>query len=74
MASSVAEYENSGIAVLMSNGEDGFKEMEMGLEFAGKTFVDALGKRPEEVTINERGFGEFLCMGGSVSVWVLKVH
>jgi alpha-amylase len=67
-----AEYENSGIAVLMSNGEDGFKEMEMGLAFAGKTFIDTLGKRSEEVTINDQGSGEFLCLGGSVSVWVLK--
>lgn len=68
------EFENSGIAVLMSNGDEGFKEMEIGANFAGKTFVDVLGKRKEDVLIDENGFGEFLCEAGNVSVWVLKVH
>lgn len=68
------EFENSGIAVLMSNGDEGFKAMEIGKHFAGKTFVDVLGKREEEILIDENGFGEFLCEAGSVSVWVLKVH
>ena len=68
------EFENSGIAVLMSNGDEGFKAMEIGKHFAGKTFVDVLGKREEEILIDENGFGEFLCEAGNVSVWVLKVH
>lgn len=67
------EHPNSGFAVLMSNGEEGFKEMEMGAQFAGKIFIDALGNRQEEVILNENGRGEFYCNGGSVSVWVLKV-
>ncbi len=62
-----------GLAVLMSNGDEGFKEMEIGAKFSGKTFIDALGNRPEEVTINENGKAEFFCNGGSVSVWVLKL-
>ncbi|MGF1925811.1 MAG: alpha-amylase, partial [Bacteroidia bacterium] len=66
------EHPNSGIAVLMTNGEEGFKEMDMGIEFSGKVFVDGLGNRAEEVTINEDGKGEFFCNAGSVSVWVLK--
>lgn len=60
-----------GIAVLMSNGDEGFKEMEIGIEFSGKTFIDALGNRAEEVTLNESGKGKFFCNGGSVSVWVI---
>ncbi len=68
------DHPNSGFAVLMSNGEEGFKEMEIGVEFAGKTFIDALGNRQEEVTLNENGSGEFYCNGGSVSVWILKVQ
>jgi len=67
------EHPNSGLAVLMSNGDEGFKEMEIGEKFSGKIFIDILGKREEEVTINENGCGEFLCAAGSVSVWVLKV-
>lgn len=66
------EHSNSGFAVLMSNGDEGFKEMEVGTAFGGKVFIDILGSRQEEVTINEDGKGEFLCNGGSVSVWVVK--
>ena len=67
------EHENSGLAVVMSNGEDGIKVMELGEKFARKTFIDVLGKREEEVTVNQDGYGEFFCNAGSVSVWVLKV-
>lgn len=66
------EHTNSGLAVLMSNGDEGFKEMQVRTAFAGKTFVDALGKRQEEVQIDLDGNGEFFCDAGSVSVWVLK--
>lgn len=66
------EHESSGIAVVMSNGEEGCKEMEIGKSFAGKAFIDLLGKRDEEVHIDENGVGRFLCNGGSVSVWALK--
>ncbi|RZL48055.1 MAG: alpha-amylase [Pedobacter sp.] len=68
------EHENSGIAVIMSNGDEGFKEMEIGQQFAGKTFIDVLGRRNEEILINENGCGEFLCEAGCVSVWILKIN
>jgi len=64
------EHPDAGLAVLLSNGDEGFKQMEVGQHFAGKTFKDALGNRQEEVVIDEYGFGEFYCNGGSVSVWV----
>ena len=66
------EHENSGLAVLMSTGEEGYKEMEIGKKFAGKTFIDALGNREGELVIDENGWAEFHCNAGSVSVWVLK--
>lgn len=66
------EHPQSGLAVLMSNGDAGFKEMEVGTQFIGKIFIDILGKREEAVMIKEKGYGEFLCAAGSVSVWVLK--
>ncbi|RYG19255.1 MAG: alpha-amylase [Chitinophagaceae bacterium] len=68
------EHPNSGLAVIMSNGDEGFKEMEIGADFAGKVFIDLLGNRNEEITLDENGKGEFYCNGGSVSVWVLKVQ
>ena len=68
----LAENEQSGCAVLMSNGDAGTKKMEMGETNKGKVFVDYLGKCGEEVTIDENGFGEFRCDAGSVSVWIQK--
>jgi alpha-amylase len=46
--------------------------MEMGKRYAGKTFIDFLGKNPHEVTLNEEGWGEFTTPAGSVSVWIEK--
>lgn len=66
----IPERENSGLAVLMSNGGEGFKAMEMGTIHAGKTMKDILGNRTEEVTVNEEGWAEFFCNEESVSVWV----
>lgn len=66
------EHPHSGLAVLMSNGDEGFKSMEVGIQHAGKTFIDAFGYRKEKVVIDQRGWGTFLCNPGSVSVWVLR--
>lgn len=66
------ENANSGLAVVMSNGDEGFKEMEVGREFTGQTFIDALGNRQEEVIINDQGTGVFHCNGGSVAVWIAR--
>jgi alpha-amylase len=67
-----ADHPGSGCAVLLSNGEEGHKTMDMGKTHAGKTFVDYLGKHPAVVQLDEEGRGEFLVSPGSVSVWVQK--
>ncbi len=41
----IDENERSGCAVLLSNGEEGFKHMEIGKRHAGKVFTDYLHKR-----------------------------
>ena len=64
--------DHTGCAVLLSNGDDGTKKMEVGKRYAGKKFIDMLKKNPAEVEINEDGCGEFFCPAGSVSVWVEK--
>ena len=66
------ENKNSGCAVVLSNSDAGDKTMEMGKAHAGKTFVDVLGHRSEEVKIDKNGWAQFFCAGGSVSVWVDK--
>jgi len=65
--------DKTGCAVLMSNGEDGYKHMEIGSRHAGKAFYDYLGNVQEEVHIAENGWAEFKCKGGSVSVWVQRL-
>jgi len=67
-----ADMKGSGCAVILSNSEAGNKKMEIGKAHAGKQFVDALGNRSEELTIDDNGWAEFLCAAGSVSVWVDK--
>lgn len=65
-------HENSGIAVLLSDFNEGQKQMYMGKQFSGKTFYDYLGNRQEKVIIDENGNGNFFVNSGSVSVWVLE--
>ena len=65
--------EHGGCAVLLSNSEGGHKNMEVGVRYAGKKFIDLLQKHPAEVTIDEKGWGEFYVTPGSVSVWIEKV-
>lgn len=61
---------HGGCAVVLSNGDSGNKYMEMGTRYSGKKFADLLGKIPDEIIINEEGWGNFLAPAGSVSVWV----
>jgi alpha-amylase len=68
----IGDKEDSGLAVLMSNGAEGFKAMEMGLQHAGRVMVDAIGGRAEEVSVNDNGWAEFFCNAESLSVWVFK--
>jgi alpha-amylase len=65
--------QHSGCAVVISNGENGNKNMEVGKRYAGKTFIDLLQKNDAEVSINEDGWGEFFAPAGSLSVWIEKL-
>ncbi|HUB60955.1 MAG TPA: alpha-amylase [Puia sp.] len=63
------DHPGSGCAVLLSNGDQGAKQMTIGRRHAGKTFIDWLGIRPGKVTIDNEGNGEFTVDPASVSVW-----
>lgn len=63
----------AGLAVLMSSGysEPVTKWMFVGEQHAGETWTDLLGEvKGYVVPINANGWGEFLAMPRSVSVWV----
>jgi len=64
--------EHRGCAVVISNGDNGNKTMEIGKRYAGKTFIDMMGKNKAKVKINKDGWGEFFAPAGGVSVWVQK--
>ena len=64
--------EEQGCVVIISNSEEGHKEMFLGEDYAGATFIDFLGIRSDEVVLNEKGYGKFWVNPRSVSVWVVK--
>ena len=61
---------HEGCAVLMSNGDAGNKTMDIGKRYAGKTFIDSLGKVDEKIVIDDDGNATFLVAAGAVSVWI----
>lgn len=63
------EHPDSGIAVLISNSEDGEKRMCLGAGHAGRELKDLMGIRQETVRLDEQGWGTFSVAGGSVSAW-----
>ncbi|WP_276484379.1 alpha-amylase [Paraflavitalea pollutisoli] len=66
------EQEFSGCAVILSNGSDGNKVMELGNRFAHKDFIDITGNRTEKLTTDEHGKAEFHVNAATVSVWILE--
>ncbi|MGS4786304.1 alpha-amylase [Streptococcus sp. P25B114] len=59
-----------GLACVISNADEGYKDMDMGTLNAGKVFVDATGHRQDTIQLDENGWGRFYVNPGSVSVWV----
>jgi alpha-amylase len=59
-----------GCAVVMSNAGPGEKRMHVGEMHAGEVWTDVLGWSDRQVTIGDDGFGDFVCGGTSVSIFV----
>lgn len=66
----IEEKKDSGCAILLSGGDNGWKYMELGKQHAGHVFVDCLGKIKRKIMVDKNGGAKFYCKGGSVSVWV----
>ncbi|MEL7085949.1 MAG: alpha-amylase [Cyanobacteria bacterium J06597_1] len=62
------EEHPGGMAVVLTNGDNGRKHMETGQP--NRTYIDITEHVDESVTTNEEGWAEFHCLAGSVSVWV----
>jgi alpha-amylase len=65
-----AAHEGSGLACVMSNGGDGYKRMCLGGLNGGTTWRDIMGAIADTVTLDEGGWSDFSCKGGSVSVYM----
>jgi len=65
-------HQNSGMAVLLSDGIGGNKYMYVGNKFVGCEFIDLTEHKKESIFIDEKGCGTFTVEGGSVSVWIKK--
>ncbi|GAB0157797.1 alpha-amylase [Chryseobacterium sp. Alg-005] len=63
------DHEHSGCVVVISNSEEGYKEIELGAEHAHAQYTDFLHQRSDTVTLDENGKGVFLVNSKSVSVW-----
>ncbi|MCD7900641.1 MAG: alpha-amylase [Bacteroides sp.] len=67
------EHPDSGLALLISNGEDGEKTMSVGENHQGETWHEITGCIPEEkVTIDEKGHATFLVKSCRLTVWIKK--
>ncbi|MEH2241243.1 alpha-amylase [Nostoc sp.] len=62
------EEHPGGMAVVLSNGGEGTKWMEVGQP--NSTYIDITEHISEPVTTNDEGWADFGCSAGSVSVWV----
>lgn len=56
------------MAVVLSNGSDGYKWMNLFRPHA--VYTDITEHIPGSVQTNSEGWGQFFCRGGSVSVWL----
>ena len=62
--------EKPGCVVVMSNGDEGFKDIILGDSFTGSVWKDITGNADYQVECNQEGSGHFGCKAGSVSVWI----
>jgi len=66
------EHPNSGLALLISNGTDGNKHMNVGEHRKGEIWHEITGNIKDEITIDDQGNADFLVHGGKLAVWVKK--
>jgi len=63
-------HENSGLACVITNGDEDTKRMCLGDRNAGTSWREVTGAFPDAITLDEGGWADFPCHAGSLSVWV----
>lgn len=68
-----SDHPGSGLAVLISNSEDGYKDLDFGRAFAGSIWNDSTGHINDSVILSVEGKGRFYVKSRSLSVWIRAV-
>ncbi|OJX58471.1 alpha-amylase [Dysgonomonas sp. 37-18] len=66
------DHLDSGLALLISNGEDGSKMMNVGIHRGGEVWSDLTRNVEYDILIDKYGYGEFAVKEDCFSVWVKK--
>ena len=66
------DHLDSGLALLISNGEDGSKMMNVGIHRGGEVWCDLTGNVEYDILIDKYGYGEFAVKEDCFSVWIKK--
>lgn len=68
------EEKETAVAVILTNECAAEKRMYVGTQHAGEIYRDLLKNRPDEIEIDESGYGNFRVEGGSISVYCTFAH
>ncbi|HEY2726361.1 MAG TPA: alpha-amylase, partial [Parafilimonas sp.] len=68
--SGTEENKNAGFVVVLSNSDDGFKEMNLGELNAHRKFIDVTESFGDAIETNENGVAVFSVKAGSISIWI----
>ncbi|MCD8071869.1 MAG: alpha-amylase, partial [Alistipes sp.] len=66
------QHEDSGLVMLISIGEDGYKDINVGAARKGEVWHEVTGNIPDEVKIGDDGNARFTVHGGKLAVWGKK--
>ena len=64
------EHPGSGLVLLMTNGDCGTKEIDLGKTHAGETWREVTGSICDTITLDNEGKATFRVEAGKIAVWV----
>ena len=63
-------HANSGLILLMTNGDNGTKDITLGQEHAGEIWHELTGSIPYSISLDNNGHAPFSVNAGKIAVWV----
>lgn len=65
-------HAKTALICIMSNSGKGEKWIHVGEQYIGSVYVDVFKNVSQDITIDKKGNGCFLCQGGSMSIYLIK--